>query len=285
MILDKMNALSDLTPQEKSVAQFINDHPEAVLNMNINELAKASFTSTSTIIRLCKKMEIKGYADFKVAYARDYQEIKQQTQHPVNRPFEASATLDDIINTLPLVYHQTIDHTKSMLSKNTIIRVTNLMKQAGRIEIYGTGMNYDLARMMAFRFESLNKSCFVYNAAHWEHLKYIEYQKIPTLAILLSNTGKNPMILDAAKQLKQSRVKTLSISTNEDKRLKRLTNENIQVINLKNAPEVKRIGYSMAVQYILDVCITSLMVESLDLLDKVSAELANVRENWNKENK
>ena len=68
MIIDRMNELRNLTSQEKSVVEHINSHPKDLLDMNVNELAKASFTSASTIIRLCKKLDVKGFSDLKLIY-------------------------------------------------------------------------------------------------------------------------------------------------------------------------------------------------------------------------
>ena len=280
MIIDKMKNLPYITNQEQAVVDYILKNPRALLTLTISELAKASYTSTSTIVRLCKKLEVKGYADLKFLYAKEYAEIEKQ-YFPLRQPFEASPSIDELIEILPLIYHRTIDQTKSMLSRNTIIRVTNLMKQAKRIEIYGTAIHYDLAKMMAFRFESVDKDCFVYNTAHWEHLKYLEYKKIPTLAILISSTGKNPAILDAARFLKQSGVKTLSISSTDNNKLASMTDESIQILNLKNDLELKTIAFGMAVQYILDVCISSLMVYQMDDIDKITESLKGARERWN----
>lgn len=39
---------------------YIVQNPEAVLNMNASQLAKASYTSASTIIRLCQKVFLGG---------------------------------------------------------------------------------------------------------------------------------------------------------------------------------------------------------------------------------
>lgn len=157
------------------------------------------------------------------------------------------------------------------------------MKQAKRIEIYGDGVNYDLAKMMAFRFENVHKDCFVYNASHWEHIKYLEYQKIPTLGILLSHTGKNPMVIDAAKRLKESGIKTLSISCNSDMRLANITDENIQIMDGRNQLELQTTTYTVAVQYVLDICISSLMLHHMDTIEEVYSKLMNARAEWQNE--
>ncbi len=190
MLIDKINELKDLTLQEQAVVDYINNHPKAIIEMNIQQLAQVSFTSSSTIIRLCKKIDLKGYSELRFMYALDFSEMMQQRKKVKRQPFEKDSTIDDIIEVIPLIYFKTINYTKTMLSRNKIIRITNLMKQAKRIEIYGNGVNYDLGKMMAFHFEGVHKDCFVYNASHWEHIKELEHEKIPTLAIILSHYRK-----------------------------------------------------------------------------------------------
>ncbi len=280
MIIDRMNELRNLTSQEKSVVEHINSHPKDLLDMNVNELAKASFTSASTIIRLCKKLDVKGFSDLKLIYAREFPEMVKQKDYIRKEPFDRESSIDDIISLLPMIYHRSINYTQSLLSRNTIVRVTNLMKQAQRIEIYGDGCNYDLGNMMAYRFESAHKDCHVYNASHWEHIKYLEFQNISTLAILISRTGKNPMVIDAAKRLKNSGIKTVSISANSSMDLANITDENIQIIDLENDLEMKTMMFTVATQYVLDVCITSLMVHNFDNVDKVLKALVDQKGKW-----
>ena len=50
MIIDKMNTLENLTNQEKAVVDYIIANPKALLEMSVNELANASYTSASTIM-------------------------------------------------------------------------------------------------------------------------------------------------------------------------------------------------------------------------------------------
>lgn len=282
MIIDKLNELKQLTAQEQAVVEYINVNPKALIDMNVNQLAQASFTSASTIIRLCKKLDVKGYTELRFMYSLEYPEMMKQRKTLKVKPFDPSTTIDEIIETLPLIYSKTIDYTQTMLSRNTIVRVTNLMKQAQRIEIYGDGVNYDLGRLMVFRFENVHKDCFVYSASHWEHIKYLEQQKIPTLAILLSHTGKNPMVIDAAKRLKASHIKTVSISANSDPTLANLTDENIQIIERNNELELQSTMFQIGVQYVLDLCISSLLVYNHEKVEKIIKELGDARGKWMK---
>ena len=135
MIIDKMNTLENLTNQEKAVVDYIIANPKALLEMSVNELANASYTSASTITRLCKKLGTKGYADMKFIYVSEYPEMMKLKDSLKVVPFSRNSGIDDIIHTMPLIYSRAIDHTRSMLDRNTVIRVSNLMKRAQVIDL------------------------------------------------------------------------------------------------------------------------------------------------------
>ena len=56
----------DFTQSEKEISEYILNHGDAILNMSIKELAKKTYTSPATIVRLCQKLNYKGYNDFKI---------------------------------------------------------------------------------------------------------------------------------------------------------------------------------------------------------------------------
>ena len=60
--IEKINSLS---PMELDVLRYINSNRSAVLTLSIEELAKKIFVSTTTIIRLCKKLDLDGYSHLK----------------------------------------------------------------------------------------------------------------------------------------------------------------------------------------------------------------------------
>ena len=76
--IEYQNGFSDL---EKKIADYLIEHKEDVIHMNLKELAEATYTSTATISRFCKKVGEKNFNDFRVHFA----EITQsQTFSTVN---------------------------------------------------------------------------------------------------------------------------------------------------------------------------------------------------------
>ena len=46
---------------EKKIADYLIEHKEDVIHMNLKELAEATYTSTATISRFCKKLGEKNF--------------------------------------------------------------------------------------------------------------------------------------------------------------------------------------------------------------------------------
>ncbi len=268
MIIDKINELKNLTIQEKALVDYINREPDAVMSLGIIELAQASYVSTSTIIRLCKKIGLEGYRQFKYIYASEFNEIKSRYRRIDKIPFKENENIDKIIDNLPYIYSSSIEYTKSMINRNDIIRATNLIKQAERIEIYANGFNYELGKQLAYKFEGVYKDAFVYNAPHWDHISYLSFSKKKTIAIMISSTGNNPVILDAAYRLKKQNIKLISL-TLKGSELEKLCDLSFYVMNAHSELELAYSILSSALQYFGDICTCSLLVQQHPIVQKV----------------
>ena len=66
-LLKKLEIAENFSESEKSIAQYILQNSEEVLNLSTIELAKKTYTSPATITRLCQKLDFKGYNDFKIS--------------------------------------------------------------------------------------------------------------------------------------------------------------------------------------------------------------------------
>lgn len=65
MILERLKTMEGFTHQEQAVAQYILRQMEDIQGMSSDELAKASYTSKATVVRLCKKLGVAGYQELK----------------------------------------------------------------------------------------------------------------------------------------------------------------------------------------------------------------------------
>lgn len=280
MIIDKINELCNLTAQEQAVREYIIENERALIELSITQIAEQSYTSTSTIVRLCKKLDLKGYSELRNIYASEFSAMQNQKSLLKIQVFNSESTLDEIVDTLPLLYVKAVDYTRSMIDRNMMIRMTNQIKRADRIEIYACGLNYDIAKTISFRFESMGKDCYAYNTPHWEHIEMLKIKNIKTVAIFLSHTGKNPMVIYAAKLFKDLNMHTISITDNKNSELATLTEDHIQVVNLLTELELKTAVFIASVNYIFDIFTSSLLVYNHSRVTGAIDNLDGSRENW-----
>lgn len=59
-LYEELRKKDSFSSVEKDVADYIVENGESILDMPIQQLAANTFTSTTTIIRLCKKLGFKG---------------------------------------------------------------------------------------------------------------------------------------------------------------------------------------------------------------------------------
>lgn len=75
MILERLKAGEGFTHQEKAVADYILDQIETIQSMSAEELARASYTSKATVVRLCKKVGVARYQDLKPVFRRSTRKV------------------------------------------------------------------------------------------------------------------------------------------------------------------------------------------------------------------
>ena len=82
---------------EKKIADYLIEHKEDVIHMNLKELAEATYTSTATISRFCKKVGEKNFNDFRVHFAEITQSQTFSTVN-FNKPLKSVIILVKSIN-------------------------------------------------------------------------------------------------------------------------------------------------------------------------------------------
>lgn len=73
MILTALQKQIGFNDSERALADYILNNREKVLDYSIQSLSQNTFTSTSTIVRFCRKIGLKGYKDFKIKWSAELQ--------------------------------------------------------------------------------------------------------------------------------------------------------------------------------------------------------------------
>ena len=127
----------------KKIAECIINNQYEVLNLNITDLAKASDSSPAAVNRLCKRLNLKGFSQFKMAlaeelYKNEDSKDKQDWATPTfNLPIEANTNI--ITNNIIDYTTSSLNLLKEMDNQETIDQVVNIINSCNNIILIGTG--------------------------------------------------------------------------------------------------------------------------------------------------
>jgi RpiR family carbohydrate utilization transcriptional regulator len=136
--------LGSLKPAERRIADCVLADPERVITSAIEEIKEASGASVGSIVGFCRQLGLKGFADFKIALARD---LAQSGLSASDVPANGSL--------LEKVFHfqaQSLVETLNINSNVTFERVAQIIEKARRVEFFSIGLSYPVAYTAACKF-------------------------------------------------------------------------------------------------------------------------------------
>ncbi len=151
-VLDALERKRDFTATEVELANYILQHQDEVTEMNIGELSKAAFTSNATVVRLCRKLGVEGYRDFRISLAREI-ELRRNHVLDVNpdTPFFEGQGAQEVMRSIANLAKQAIDACQATVSAHDVRRAAKLVMGARRVALYAIGDSLVSAEM----FENL----------------------------------------------------------------------------------------------------------------------------------
>ncbi len=139
-VLDALKRMEGFTNAEKDLARYILDHLDDVAEMNIGDLSSATYTSNATVVRLCRKLGLDGYRDFRIALARDV-EAERSSVLNVNPdfPFIEDSNTQQIIHSVANLTKQSVDACLGTITGHDVRTAARLIRGAQKVALYGVG--------------------------------------------------------------------------------------------------------------------------------------------------
>ena len=229
-VLVKLREYHTLSNSENEVRMYILRNSKKVISMSTQELAAKSYTSPATVIRLCKRLELKGYSELKIQLAS---EIK------------AFETMN-----LDVVDQTTFKKGDSL---------TELIDKASIIDLYGVGASNNIAFDAGYKFMRIGKSISCLSLIDRQRIQAINSDS-SHFAIIISYSGETPEIIENEKILEKNNVPAVSITGSIQNQLVNLVEYNLFVSsresNFRNGAIVSRTSTLYMLDLIYITCIS-----------------------------
>ena len=96
-LFTKIKSITSFTESEQIFIQYILDHPYDVIQLSLQQLAKTSYVSISTIYRVMEKLDINGLNQLKLQISESLKNNKDSKDIDYNYPFQKTDTHHQIM--------------------------------------------------------------------------------------------------------------------------------------------------------------------------------------------
>ena len=216
LIEDKLIRQDTFTTTEKRIADYLQANFEAAVYMTIEELAKATYTSHSAIIRLCKKLGFTGFKEFRLELGREVHQLLAQFDQTIDANFPFSEQNDGatIAKKMAELSIQAVKKAQLQIENQPLDTIAEKLTQAKRIFVFAKGDSQITARKFQNKLVKLNKFLILaeeYSDSSWNAANLTKED----CAVFISYSGRIHHYEKIMSYLKHVGTPTLLLTGNE----------------------------------------------------------------------
>ena len=195
---------------EQEIAQYILQNPRHVVDMSVHELAKHTFSSASTIIRLCNHTGYAGYKEFRKAVTYELA-MREQSRRVEIQEIGRSDSLQDIIDKITYANIVSLEETRELMDVDVLQSCVDLIRNARVIYLFGLGASLCAAKDAYLKFLRLNKLCVINEDWHSQILQARNAGE-QDLGIVISYSGATTEVVECMKIMKENHTPIIAIT-------------------------------------------------------------------------
>lgn len=195
---------------ECDIIDYILADPDRAVGQSIHKLAVQTYTSASTVVRLCKKLGCNGYKEFQQALIYELA-VSDKSNDIAVGGVVAGDTTDVVIEKVTAKNISSLELTRQYIDAQVVDAVVSCMMQARSICLFGMGASLLVARDLQLKLMRLNISCNLCDDYH-SQLLYAKNMSREDLAIVVSYSGLTREAIECAWIAKANGAKVVSIT-------------------------------------------------------------------------
>lgn len=224
------------TPVEKSIINYIINHPNEVIEMTMEDLARETYTSRSTISRFCKKNGYEGFNSLKMQLAIELNLfLKDEMSSSTSLLFEKGDNASSIIDNITSQDTYSIIETVRTNPVEHIEKLADKILNCRHVVFLGVQFSGIIAYDAHLRFSRLGIPCKYFNT-ECDILTYSYFADPQDVVIIFSYSGKTAVILEAADHIRGKGTFLASVTKNYNNELLEISDLHLY-INSIDDPE------------------------------------------------
>jgi len=252
-IFTKIKQVDHFTESEKVFVNYIINHPHDVLMLDLQQLVKESYVSSSTIYRVIEKLGLSGLTQLKVQISLQLENRKKEVQDvDYNYPFHKLNTHHQIMSKMLSLYDQTLKSTFNLVDLDVFLNVIQTLYNANNIIMFPSIGNYFMVESFQQNMLEIGVRVEVVKERFYQHWTAQSCKK-GDVVLIVSYAGKTPYLSDIVKTLKEKGVKIVLISSTVHIPFAKYVDYHLYFSSYEDSEEkIASFSSRISLQYLLD---------------------------------
>lgn len=213
-ILDEIEKVTNLSDSDRAIIQYINTHLDEIPNCSSRELGRRTYTSSTAVLRLIRKLNFNNYNDFKIHIVSRLKDISLG-----DLSIAGNEDYLLMVNKFTDIEINIIQKTKEMLSMDTLKKACELLEKRKYIDIIANDANADIASYACHNFYFVGKIAKVYHYSDAQLYESILADK-NHIVIVMTKYGKTKGINVTSENLKARGIPVIAFLNADNKNFK-----------------------------------------------------------------
>lgn len=254
---------------EKGVIEMLLRKPEEILGLSIHDMAKKTYSSASTITRMCRNMGFENYKEFQNAMLYESVYINETDLRVGLETIEKTDSLKQIANKVTSNNMRSLEDTRRLIDYKVLEKVVDLIQKSTHLAFFGIGASLLVAKDAYLKFLRVNKSSSVNDDWHAQLVQASNMSE-DDVAIVFSYSGQTTEMIKCAKEAKEKGAKVIAITGFIDSPLTRVADYNIYVASIEHLVRSGAMTSRIAQLNMIDIIFTKYVNDNHDLyLNKI----------------
>ncbi len=226
-LLRLREARASLSAAEQQIARYIIDNPEEAALLTVRELAQRTFTSPSSVVRVCRSVGFEGYKELRRALVAELAALGDSGRHA-----EAELSPDDsvreVVDKVTRKNIQSLTDSQRLLSPEVVEACAHLLDRSRCVLLFGLGSSLLVAHDTYLKLLRLDKPCVVNDDWHSQLLS-ARNATPADVGIAISYSGQTAEVIECMKALKANGVPTIAITRYSPSRVAELADYKLYI--------------------------------------------------------
>lgn len=209
MLQEIRNCYEHLTETEKRVADAVLASPEETVKMTVKSLAERAGTVPSAVVRFCKSVGVKGFAEMKLKLSMD---MGGRRDEAPMLPVSENDSTESVFAKVFASGVQTLNDTLKMMDFLQIEKIVAALQSASRIVFFGVGTSSVIATDAQYRLAQLGLSTAACTDILFMNVTAANMRK-GEVAVGISHSGNTKATVDALRRARGAGAETIAISS------------------------------------------------------------------------